>query len=79
LIRNFGATAVVVAGTALSELCNWQQGCAALIVAIPSFIVIDLQQEWQGAGAIQASAGAAAQRAATVSITIAPTLPIRLV
>lgn len=62
-------------GAADSDECNWQQGWAA-IMAGSQPVIIARQQEWQGAGAKHASAGAAAQRATTASIKIAPFLPM---
>lgn len=46
------------------------------MVAESQPIIIARQQGWQGAGVMQASAGAAAQRAAIASIKIAPFRPI---
>jgi len=65
-------------GIAILEDCHWQQGWATIIAESQS-IIIARQHLWQGAGARQANAGAAAHRATTASIKIAPFLPIRSV
>jgi hypothetical protein len=51
----------------------------ALIVAESQSIIIARQQEWQGAGVMQANAGAADQKATIASVKIAPFLPISIV
>ena len=62
-------------GTVGLEDPNWQQGLVAIVTESQSIIIV-LQQGWQGAGARQASAGAAAHRATTTNISIAPFLPM---
>lgn len=68
-------TALPLGELGIFGVSNRQQEPAAHISA-PSPPIIMRQQEWPGAGARHANAGAAAQRAATTSITIAPFLPI---
>jgi len=65
-------------GTAVSEDCKWQQGWAAIIAESHS-VIIAWQQERQGTGEMQASAGPAAPRATIASIKIAPFLPMGIV
>ena len=54
--------------------CNWQHERDA--VAIAQSVIIERQQEWQGVGARQTTAGTAVHMARTASIKIAPFLPI---
>lgn len=57
-----------------SDLCTWQQELSAIALALQSRIIC-WQQEWALCPGRQASAGIAAQRATTISISHAPVRP----
>lgn len=68
-------TAARPGGTAVFEVCIWQQGCAAIIAESQSIIIVR-QHGGQAAGITEANAGAAAHKTTTASIKIALFLPM---